>query len=102
MIDLHIHDNHFVGLICGPPRAVRSIGVVDGGSVVHLTTQYLYGEGGPAVSAISGALSQAGRPFAHGFEIYLERATLSFWSFPRTARKTRRSVFPTEGCRSTP
>lgn len=77
-IDLHIHDTHFVGLLCGPPEAVHSRGVVDRGAVVHLTTQYLYKPGGPAVSAVSGALSQPGRPFAHGFEIYLERATLSF------------------------
>ena len=77
-IDLHIHDTHFVGLVCGPPRAVHSRGVVDRGAVVHLTSQYLYDPGGPAVSAVSGALSQPGRPFAHGFEIYLERATLSF------------------------
>ncbi len=77
-IDLHIHDTHFVGLLCGPPKAVHSRGVVDGGAVVHLTTQYLYDQGGPAISAVSGALSQSGRPFAHGFEIYLERATLSY------------------------
>ncbi len=79
-IDLHIHDTHFVGLLCGPPRAVHSRGVVDGGAVVHLTTQYLYDDGGPAVSAVSGALSQAGRPFTHGFNIYLEEATLAFES----------------------
>ena len=42
--------------------------------------------GGPAVSAVSGALSQAGRPFAHGFEIYLERATLSSASRPGELR----------------
>jgi predicted dehydrogenase len=77
-IDLHIHDTHFIGLICGVPKAVHSRGVVDQGAVVHLTTQYLYDAGSPAVSAVSGALSQAGRPFAHGFDIYLERATLSF------------------------
>jgi predicted dehydrogenase len=77
VIDLHIHDNHYIGLVCGPPKSVRSRGVVDSGAVVHVTTQYDY-DNGPAVSAISGALSQAGRPFSHGFEIYLERATLSF------------------------
>jgi hypothetical protein len=57
---------------------VHSRGVVDRGAVVHLTTHYLFDPGGPAVSAVSGALCQAGRPFAHGYEIYLERATLSF------------------------
>jgi predicted dehydrogenase len=77
-IDLHIHDTHFVGLLRGVPLAVRTAGVVEGNAVVHLSTQYLYGPGGPAVSSVSGALSQAGRPFAHGFEIYLEKATLAF------------------------
>src|SRR5262249_7160393 len=53
-------------------------GVVEQGAVVHLNTQYLYPDAGLTVSAISGALSQSGRPFAHGFEIYLDRATLSY------------------------
>ena len=76
-IDLHIHDTHFVGLLCGAPR--RPVARGDrAGAVVHLTTQYLYDDPDLAVSAVSGALSQAGRPFAHGFEIYLERATLAF------------------------
>jgi predicted dehydrogenase len=79
-IDLHIHDTHFIGLVCGVPRAVHSRGVVDadGGAVVHLSTQYLYDDPNLAVSALSGALSQAGRPFTHGFEFYLERATLAY------------------------
>lgn len=78
-IDLHIHDTHFIGLLCGVPDAVHARGVVEGGAVVHLATQYLYdrAEPGVAVSAVSGALCQDGRPFAHGFEIYLEGATLS-------------------------
>ena len=77
-IDLHIHDTHFVGLLCGVPKFVHSRGVTEGDAVVHLTTQYLYDQPIPAVSAISGAISQKGREFAHGFDIYLERATLSF------------------------
>lgn len=80
-IDLHIHDTHFIGLLCGVPTAVHARGVVEDGAVVHLTTQYLYdgGDGaGPAVSALSGALSMKGREFAHGFDLYFERATLSF------------------------
>ncbi len=77
-IDLHIHDTHLIGLLCGVPRAVHSRGVVENGAVVHLATQYLYDDPNLAVAAVSGALSQAGRPFMHGFEIYLERATLAF------------------------
>src|SRR5206468_4378835 len=49
-VDLHIHDTHFIGLVCGVPSAVFSTGVVEAGTVSYLTTQYLYGPGGPAVS----------------------------------------------------
>jgi predicted dehydrogenase len=77
-IDLHIHDTHFVGLVCGVPKAVHSRGVVERDAVVHLATQYLYDDPNLTISAVSGALSQAGRPFAHGFELYLEGATISF------------------------
>lgn len=78
-VDLHIHDTHFIGLICGVPKAVFATGVVDpSGAVNYLTTQYLYGPGGPSVTCSSGAVSMAGRPFVHGFEIYLEKATLIY------------------------
>ena len=77
-VDLHIHDTHYVGLVCGLPKAVHSRGVVEHDTVVHLSTQYLYDDPNLSISAVSGALSQAGRPFAHGFEIYLEGATISF------------------------
>jgi predicted dehydrogenase len=76
-VDLHIHDTHFIGLIAGVPREVFSAGVVGAdGAVEYLTTQYLYGQGGPALSCSSGAVAMSGRPFVHGFEIYLEKATL--------------------------
>lgn len=77
-IDLHIHDTHFIGLVCGVPKAVQSRGVSEDGVALHLTTQYLYDDPDLAVSAVSGALSQSGRPFTHGYELYLEGATLAF------------------------
>jgi predicted dehydrogenase len=78
-VDLHVHDTHFIGLVCGVPSAVFSTGVVDAsGAVTYLTTNYVYGPGGPSVTCTSGALSMAGRPFAHGYEIYLEKATLVY------------------------
>ncbi|MBI3411248.1 MAG: Gfo/Idh/MocA family oxidoreductase [Planctomycetes bacterium] len=79
-IDLHIHDTHFIGLVCGVPAQVFSTGVIESGAVSYLTTQYLYGSGGPAISCSSGALAQKGRPFVHGVELYLERATLVYES----------------------
>jgi predicted dehydrogenase len=77
-VDLHIHDTHFIGLLCGVPGQVFSTGVAENGVVTHLTTQYLYGKGGPSVSCTSGALTMKGRPFIHSFEIYLEKATLIY------------------------
>ncbi len=77
-VDLHIHDTHYIALVCGVPTAVRSRGVIDGASVIHLTTQYLYDDPNLAVSALAGSLSQAGRSFTHGFEFYLDRATISY------------------------
>jgi predicted dehydrogenase len=80
-VDLHIHDTHFIGLIAGVPGRVFSTGVIGAdGAVAYLTTQYLYGPGGPAVSCSSGAVAMSGRPFVHGFEIYLEKGTLAYES----------------------
>lgn len=76
-VDLHIHDTHFVGLVCGVPDKVFSTGVEENGAVQYLTTQYLY-DNGPSVTCSSGAVAQKGRMFVHGYEIYLERATLSY------------------------
>ncbi|MBM3980009.1 MAG: Gfo/Idh/MocA family oxidoreductase [Planctomycetes bacterium] len=77
-VDLHIHDTHFIGLVCGVPKQVFAVGMVEGGAVSYLTTSYLYGPNGPAVTCSSGALSMSGRPFVHGYEIFLERATLLY------------------------
>jgi predicted dehydrogenase len=79
-VDLHIHDTHFIALLCGVPEKVFSSGIEEDGAVAYLTTQYLYGPDGPAVSCSSGAVAQSGRPFVHGYEIYLERATLVYES----------------------
>ena len=79
-VDLHIHDTHFIGLVCGVPKSVFSTGVVDRDAVQHLTTQYLYGPGGPSITCTSGALTMNGRPFVHGYELYFERATMVYES----------------------
>ncbi len=78
-IDLHIHDTHFIQLLCGVPDAVFSQGKIAGGKFIdYLTTQYIYNDKELTVSCSSGAISQKGRAFSHGFEIYLEKATLLF------------------------
>lgn len=85
-IDLHIHDTHFIQLLCGMPSAVFSQGKIaaskDGKStqfVDYLSTQYIYSEQPQlTVSTWSGGISAKGRSFSHGFEIFLEKATLTF------------------------
>lgn len=77
-IDLHIHDTHFIRLVCGMPKAVYSRGRLENGYMQYVTTQYLYDDPELTVTCSSGGITQAGRPFAHGFEIYLERATLLY------------------------
>ncbi|MER3415965.1 MAG: oxidoreductase [Gemmataceae bacterium] len=78
IVDLHIHDTHFILLALGRPQAVFSTGVVHQGVVEHVATHYLFGPDGPCVTCTSGAICQKGRPFTHGYEIYCERATLLY------------------------
>ncbi len=92
-VDLHIHDTHFIGLLAGMPKALFSVGREENGAVNYLSTSYLYGPGGPAITCSSGAVAMPGRPFVHGFEIYLEKATLSHSS----AGTLPLTVYPKEG-----
>jgi len=78
VVDLHIHDAHFIRLVCGMPSAVFSSGRMRGDVVQFIDTQFLFDDRRLAVSATSGVIGQQGRSFTHAFEIYLERATLFF------------------------
>jgi predicted dehydrogenase len=77
-IDLHIHDNHFLLVLCGRPQKVFSRGIVSDGFVNHVHTQYVYPEADLAVSCVSGGIAATGLQFAHGFELYLEKATIVY------------------------
>ena len=77
IVDLHIHDTHFVNLMFGPPNKVLTQGVFEGQALHYVTTQYFY-DHGPAVTATSGAISRPSRPFTHGLEVYFEKATVMY------------------------
>src|SRR5262249_56632245 len=79
-VDRHVHDTPCIRLVGGVPGRVFSTGVIENGAVQYLTTQYLYGPGGPCVSCSSGAVAMKAREFVHGYEIYLEKATLVYES----------------------
>jgi predicted dehydrogenase len=78
LLDLHVHDAHFIRLACGMPTAVYSRGRMRGEVVEFVQTQFLFDDPALVVGAISGAVKQQGRSFTNAFEIYLERATLLF------------------------
>lgn len=77
-IDLHIHDNHYIGLLCGIPAKVFSRGLLKEGFVNHVCTQYLYDDPDLTVSCISGGIAAGELKFAQSFELMLERATIQF------------------------
>ena len=78
MIDLHVHDAHFIRLVCGMPTWVQSVGSIRGEVVERFSTQFRFADKDLVVTAASGVINQQGRPFVHGYEIYLERAALLF------------------------
>jgi predicted dehydrogenase len=78
VIDLHIHDAHFIRLVCGMPKAVFSSGCVRDGRVRFCNTQFVFDDPTLSVTAASGVVDQQGRSFTHAFEIYLEQATLMY------------------------
>ncbi len=77
-IDLHIHDNHFIAYACGMPSGVFSTGLLQDGFVNHVHTSYVYPDGGPAVTCVSGGIAAKGLQFGHGFEMYFDDGTLLY------------------------
>ena len=81
MVDLHIHDAHFIRLLFGMPQSVQSVGRMRGKVVEFFNSQFLFKDANLTVTATSGVINQQARPFTHGYEIHLERATLVFDSW---------------------
>ena len=81
--DLHVHDTHFVSLICGVPHKAFSRGVLRDGLIEHVQTEYLWaplesGSTGPAVGSVAGGIAAKGHDFRHGFEAHFEKASILF------------------------
>jgi predicted dehydrogenase len=78
LVDLHVHDAHFIRLLFGMPTAVTSQGRMRGDVVEYCVSQFQFADPSLVVSSASGVINQQGRAFTHGFEIHLEKATLYF------------------------
>ena len=78
MLDLHIHDAHFIRLVFGMPQEVTTTGRLRSNLPEFWHSQFRFADRDLVVEATSGTIDQQGRPFTHAFEIHLERATLAF------------------------
>lgn len=78
VVDLHIHDAHFIRLLWGMPVAVQSTGRPRGEVVEFINTQFVFADERVNVTATSGIIPQQGRSFTHAFEVYFERATVIY------------------------
>lgn len=78
ILDLHVHDAHFIRLLCGMPQTVTSSGRMRGDVAEYFVSQFSFDNPALVVSATSGVIQQQGRGFSAGFEIHLEKATLLY------------------------
>lgn len=78
LLDLHIHDAHFIRLLFGMPRTVTSQGRMRGEVVEYCNSFFQFDDPNLVVSATSGVINQQGRAFDHGYEIHFEKATMLF------------------------
>ncbi|MDO4569765.1 MAG: Gfo/Idh/MocA family oxidoreductase [Planctomycetia bacterium] len=84
MLDLHIHDAHFIRYFFGMPKAVQGVGRCRGNVPEYFNVQYLYDDPDYTVTATSGIIKQQGRPFTFGFEVHFEKATVLTECFNET------------------
>ncbi len=81
MLDLHVHDAHFIRALFGMPKKVQAVGRCRGEVPEYFITEFLYDDPNLVVTATSGCIMQQGRPFTHGYEVHFEDATVLFESF---------------------
>jgi len=76
LLDLHIHDAHYIRLLFGMPKQVQSIGRLRGGVPEYFSTQFVFDDPDVVVTATSGCIFQQGRPFMARSEVHFEKATI--------------------------
>jgi predicted dehydrogenase len=76
LLDLHIHDAHFIRLLFGMPKQVQSIGRLRGEVPEYFSTQFVFSDPSVVVTSTSGCIFQQGRPFMARSEVHFEKATL--------------------------
>jgi predicted dehydrogenase len=79
LLDLHIHDTDFMMHLCGTPaRVLANAHVAPNGDVLYFNAEYFYDGRSIGASAQCGAVGQPPVTFEHGFDFFLEKATLRY------------------------
>ncbi len=78
LIDLHVHDLHFVRLVYGMPRRVMCLAEMKDGVVKYSHSLLEFDDRRMIVAASCGVADQSARPFCHGLEMQFEKAVLQF------------------------
>lgn len=78
VVDLHVHDAHFIRTLFGMPRTVDAVGRMRGEVVEYFEAIYRFDDPGLVVTAGGGVILSQARPFTHGFEIRFEQGTMQF------------------------
>ncbi|MGI9519726.1 MAG: Gfo/Idh/MocA family protein [Pirellulaceae bacterium] len=78
LLDLLVHDVHFIRALFGMPAAVSSRGRMRGDCVEYCATIYDFEDDELVVASFGGVINQQGRPFTHAFEVRFEHATVQF------------------------
>ncbi|MDR0520565.1 MAG: Gfo/Idh/MocA family oxidoreductase [Planctomycetaceae bacterium] len=76
LLDLHIHDAHFIRLLFGMPEKVQSVGRLRNGVPEYFNTQFIFDNPQLVVTSTSGCIFQQGRPFMARSEVHFEKATV--------------------------
>ncbi|MFN6398590.1 MAG: Gfo/Idh/MocA family protein [Planctomycetota bacterium] len=78
LVDLHVHDLHWIQLLFGKPRSAHAVGRMRGSVAKYVHVIYEFESPDIAVSSSSGVIDGPGRPFTHAFELHLQDATVHF------------------------
>ncbi len=78
LIDLHVHDMHFVRMVFGMPRRVMCTAAMKDGVVKFCHCLLEFDDSQTIVATSSGVQDQTSRPFTHGFEMVFEKGTVQF------------------------
>ena len=78
LVDLHVHDLHWIQLLFGKPKLTHAVGRLHGRVAKYVHVLYEFESPDIAVSSSSGVIDGPGRPFTHAFELHLRDATVHF------------------------